>query len=77
MSEWSTTLRELISSGNSKEYHRVKERMSTLLELRRQVMVEKSEDGRAALRDEIIHLIEGSRKLAEVSATCTAPADSV
>jgi hypothetical protein len=63
--EWTTAMRQGLVLGNMVEYHRGMERLSALLECRRRLQLEENESARAAIRHEIIEMIEGSRKMAE------------
>jgi len=63
--DWNGEMRSAVVLGNTAEYHRGMERLSALMECRRRLQTEEGEEARAAIRHEIIEMIEGSRKMAE------------
>lgn len=63
--EWTEQLAKHGAAGAASDYHMVKERMFTLLELRNKILREKDATRKTSLREEIIRLVENSRKLQE------------
>jgi C2 domain in Dock180 and Zizimin proteins/DOCK N-terminus/DHR-2, Lobe C/DHR-2, Lobe A/SH3 domain len=65
ISEWSNSLNSHMLNGNTSEYHKVKDRISQLLELRSKLMGASDATSRESVRARIIKMIESSRRMQE------------
>lgn len=64
ITDWNRTLKMHLASGQIRQFYEQKERISILLDLRRQVM-STTESSREEIRKEIISLVESSRRTEE------------